>query len=234
MELLIGLDPAPKKASVIWCNGEAHRVPAHELRHELTKLIEGRDSVWLAWDAPLSFDPNVSFYERAVDRAAKAWVSKQAPEVLQPTAVAAQPFAGCSHWAISCHVLGYPFGQELRLFELSSDRPTDKGRFVFEVHPSVSLALLWRDHGCGTPLPRYKRSPKACRAIATALSFPDAAATNDDMLDAYVAFLMLDMLRNGTARCVGSPRGGSYLLPVTTALPELEESLSSVGELTAR
>lgn len=225
--MLIGVDPAPVKDTVIWRSQGPLRVPAQQLGGVLEELIKGAGPVWLAWDAPLSFDPTESFYDRPVDRAVRAWLKKHAPNVVSPKAVAAQPFAGCSHWAISCHVLGYPFGENPKRFELASGKPSGPGLHLFEVHPAVALAILWRDRRCSGLLPRYKRVPAACRAIATALSFPKEAGRGDDALDAYVAFHMLELLHREAAVCLGSRRRGSYLVPRTDFVLEIQTSLAA-------
>jgi len=58
------------------------------------------------------------------------------------------------------------------------------------------------------PLERYKSNRGAAAIIAKALGFPDEAGTDDDHLDAYVAFILGKMLLRSEARWVGSAKTG--------------------------
>lgn len=188
-------------------------------------------AVLIAWDAPLTFDPVHGFSDRPVDRAARSWVAQKVKEErIEPTAVSVLPFAGCSHWAISCHVLGFPFGLRPGGLEIAPAiyKPPLQGRgFVVEVHPAVALAALWLDKGCREAFPRYKGGKafkSKPRSIAERLGFTDLLEKgdpSDDTLDAYMAWWLADRFTHGEAVLVGEPASGGYLLPTGATADEL-------------
>jgi hypothetical protein len=98
----------------------------------------------------------------------------------------------------------------------------NKGHCLVEVHPAVSLAVWWIDKQIGSPLERYKNNKGQAAIIAKKLGFPNEAGTDDDHLDAYVAFLLGEMLIRGEARWVGSAKAGGYVLPDCPESLEIE------------
>ncbi|MBI3200092.1 MAG: DUF429 domain-containing protein [Myxococcales bacterium] len=191
-------------------------IPSGKVRSTLEAEASG-DSVLVAWDAPLSFDPVFGFSDRPIDRAIRRFVREH--PLVEPKAVAALPFSGCPHWAITCSTLGTPFSSGERGWKLAPTiLPATLGRFVFEVNPSVAWAFWWIAAGIGVPMPRYKgqdskRGRDALVANLTSLSIPPEAAKTDDTLDAWAAWRLLRDFIEGRAEMVGDPRQGAYLLP---------------------
>lgn len=183
----------------------------------------------MVWDSPLSFDAGEGYSDRAFDRAARAWVAEQVRKGLVETgALSVRPFSGCPHWALSCAVLGLPFGDGIEGLSLSSspaDEPAPGKGVVIEVHPAVALAALWLDRRIAAPFPRYK-GPKAepgmPAEIARRLEFPSQAGKDDDALDACTAFRLGEQLRDGGARVLGGLTGGGYLMPVGPSADEIQ------------
>jgi len=221
---IVGIDPAPTKPAVTCTDGtDFQEIAASDLAACVSDLLKKNNRVLIAWDAPLSFDPKNGYSDRPVDRKVRAWVKAQG-ERISPKAVSVLPFSGCSHWAISCGVLGMPFGEGPAGLQLAQ-RPQDGDKLVVEVHPAVTLALWWVAHVEGEPMPKYKGVKKgemetAIEAIRSRLSeigIPDQAGKNDDYLDAWVAWKMGRDFVDGRAAWVGSPDEGGYVLPATEA-----------------
>jgi len=209
---IVGIDPAPTKDAVL-CHGIGRFdcVPPQSLRDWFDVLLAHHEKVLIAWDAPLSFESG-NFYDRKIDKAARKWASTWVKKGrVAEKAISARPFAGLPHWAISCHTLGHPFGTppgRLRLVE-----QINKGHCLVEVHPAIALAVWWIEKQIRLPLKRYKNNKIATAMIANALGFPYEAGTDDDHLDAYIAFILGKMLLRGEARWIGSAKSGGYVLP---------------------
>jgi hypothetical protein len=209
---IVGVDPAPSKDTVV-ChgNGRFDRLPPPSLRAWFHELLESHENVLIAWDGPLGFDSD-DFYDRKIDKAARKWISSRVGKgKIEEKAVNVRQFAGLPHWAISCHAVGHPFGttpSQLRLVER-----VNNGHCLIEVHPAVALAVWWTDRHFERPLKRYKSNKKETAIIAESLGFPSQAGTDDDHLDAYVAFKLAEMLLQSEARWVGSALFGGYVLP---------------------
>jgi predicted nuclease with RNAse H fold len=215
---IIGIDPAPRKGLCVWgAKGFELKVPALQSREWLRQQMARQHSLLVAWDAPVSFDRSVSFSDRPVDKALRAFISEHVKSnEIENKAVSVLTFSGCQHWAITCEVLRTPFGQDAAAAVLPKVPVEIKqGLNVVEVHPAVTLALWWMDKKLAKPMPRYKGSPEACAAIARALDLPTEASRDDDILDAYVAYRMAVDFVNGSAIWVGTPVVGGYVLPLT-------------------
>jgi hypothetical protein len=200
--------------------------------------LEGREALWelanqtgmslIAWDAPLSFDTEAGFYSRPIERnqaPLRQWVNEQLDAgTLAHGAVGIRPFAGCSHWALTCECLGMPFGprhDEVILAATPYDAAT-VARPVIEVHPAVSMAVWWTSRPVAQygPFPQYKRNPASVQLIWNA--FLDrgiatdamAAPGDDNQLDAWVAWKMGTDFLAGRACWVGNPASGGFVLPI--------------------
>ncbi len=211
---VVGVDPAPSKKTVLWTERGAVTVSATEVGAALRREASG-DAVLLAWDAPLSFDAKFGFSDRPIDWCIRRLIREHP---IEPKAVAALPFAGCSHWAITCSTLGTPFSNGTAPWSLGAGLPAQEGKYVFEVNPSVAWAFWWIKAGIDVPMPRYKgQDSKHGRDALVAklgeLSIPVEAAQNDDALDAWAAWRLLHDLVRGEAEVVGAVAEGSYLLP---------------------
>jgi len=222
---VVGIDPAPSKNAVL-CHGDGQfeSVPPPELRKRMEELATRHAQLLVAWDAPLSFD-KTDFYDRKIDKAVRRWAADRVREdVLADKAVNVRSFAGLPHWTISCHAVGYPFGDPPGGIHLV-DYPRE-GRCVVEVHPAVALAVWWVHRKPGFPLMRYKGNHDAAEKIAETLGFPGEAGSDDDHLDAYAAFKLGIMLLEGSARFVGSLAGGGYVLPDLSPCRQIEDILA--------
>lgn len=216
---VLGIDPAPKKAAAIWSDSGVERRPPHELRDFLEYQLASSPGVLVAWDSPLTFDPARGFSDRPIDKAVRSWVKHRVKEgQIEKGAVSVRPFSGCPHWALSCYVLGLPFGPKPKGLQVASSkfqRPVPGTGLVIETHPAVALAMQWVEMGVAEPLPTYKGSKSlkgSANRIAERLGFPAEAGEDDDTLDAFVAWRLARDFVNGRAVFVGEPQQGGYLL----------------------
>lgn len=236
---ILGIDPAPSKKTVVWWQGAAQSLSSAEVREFVEDRLKA-SAVLIAWDAPLTFDPAHGFSDRPVDREARRWIKRKVQQNrVEPGAVSVLPFTGCSHWAISCHVLGRPFGSPPDGLEVAPATylpPTPGCGFVVEVHPAVALAILWLEKYAHKPFPRYKggrQFANQCERIAQNLGFPEKAGTCDDALDAYMAWWLADRFTRGEAFFFGESHSGGYLLP-RLAAPETQDLLTVATRTNAR
>jgi len=226
---VLGIDPAPKKPAAIWSEDGLSRVPPAELREYLEEQLSRSSGLLVVWDSPLAFDPSEGFSDRAFDRAARAWVSAKVREgLIEPKAVSVLPFSGCPHWALSCQVLGLPFGEGiagLAAYSRADQGPEPGKGVVVEIHPAVALAACWIDRRIGEPFPRYKgrgAGRQAPARIAAKLGLPEEAGQDDDALDAFMAYRLGSHLLTGEAVVFGDDLGGGYLLPADGCATEID------------
>jgi hypothetical protein len=217
MSTAIGIDPASGKESCIWYNSSYQFVKAQGVREKICEILSQEENCFIAWDAPLSFHKS-SYSDRKIDKITRAWVkSLVAEDKFEKSSINALPFSGLSHWVISCEALGYPYGDNidgLSLYKKRNYNTSSPSHHIAEVHPAVSMGCMWRDLEIDVPFPVYKKSKDARKLIVEKLSFPEECIESDDVLDAYVAFLMADMFLKNTAAFVNSPVEGSYILPI--------------------
>lgn len=79
------------------------------------------------------------------------------------------------------------------------------------------MAIRWQNLRIDRPFPRYKKLPSACADIASALGFPDDAALDDDVLDAYAGLWLASAFVRGEALVLGDRGSGGYLAPLVSA-----------------
>jgi hypothetical protein len=231
--MIVGVDPAPRKASLVCIGGNTFRgIESRAITAFVAQLVAEHSRLVVAWDAPLSFDARNGFADRPVDRVTRAWMKAHTTTGrLAPGAVSVLPFSGCPHWAISCAALGLPFGTAPGGLRLSAT-PGEGEQIIVEVHPAVSLARWWIALGIEGPMPRYKRGKntgsrevrsalEVLRARLGGLGIPAEAFASDDHLDAWVAWRMGDMFVRGEATWLGSPAEGGYVVPVVGEGPAL-------------
>jgi predicted nuclease with RNAse H fold len=225
MILTIGIDPAPAKPAVEWSADGKREIAARDLPARMETLAATGAPTLVGWDAPLSFETS-RFSHRTIDALAGRWMRRQVKEGrLAKGAVSVLPFVGCPHWAITCEALGIPFRSSSRAhpaWKLVASPDEIDGACVIEVHPAVALAVRWVASGAADPMPVYKRDPEACARIAARLGIPSESATDDDTLDAYVAYELTVVFARGTARWVGNPASGGYVLPCGPVTDDLE------------
>ena len=220
----IGVDPASGKASCIWRGESFEFVRPQGVREKLESILSSTQEKYVvAWDAPISFS-ETSYSDRLIDKVARTWVKeKVASHVFEHKAINAMPFSGLAHWVISCVALGFPFGEPLAFTTIPEERgyANSNGHQVIEVHPAVSMGVMWADKEIKLPFPIYKKTVESMKIIVEHLDFPVECAQSDDILDAYVAHLMADMFVNGQAEFLTPPKDGSYVLPLGKSFKEL-------------
>ena len=155
---VVGIDPAPSKKTTVWAVEGTEEIKAAQVPEWVADLVTDHERLLIAWDAPLSFDSTISCSDRPVDRALRAVL--KAEHRIDPGAASILPFSGCSHWAITCSALGYPFGPKpgsLQLAPVDLPRNLDTtGAYLIEVHPAVTLAVWWLESKTGKKMRRYK------------------------------------------------------------------------------
>jgi len=227
MTIPIGIDPASGKETCIWYNGSFRLTKAQNVRDEIVSIIQQEGDCLIAWDAPISFSEK-SYSDRVVDKITRAWVKSWVDAYcFEKNSINALPFSGLSHWVISCKALGLPFGKiisGLQLFPDSSYSPKS-GSHVIEVHPAVAMGCMWLDAKIEIPFPVYKKTKEARKVIVNELSFPEICSESDDILDAYVAFLMADMFIENKSGFVNNPENGSYVLPFGTSYEQIKAKI---------
>lgn len=220
----IGIDPASGKDSCIWQKDTPEFIRPQQLRTHLEDILKNSDTkILLAWDAPISFNES-SYSDRLIDKVTRKWVKdKTSLKVFEEKAINVRPFSGLSHWVITCSTLGHPFGKRLAGTEVPINNEYDKSSLhqIIEVHPAVSMGIMWVDKQIDTPFPIYKKSKDNRRKIVDMLHFPESCIESDDVLDAFVAYLMADMFINGKAKFLTKPKDGSYVLPLGNSFNEL-------------
>lgn len=224
---VIGIDPAPSKKSTI-CDGQHFLQKSPEdLKCYLQELqSNANDKILICWDAPLSFGDNKSnFYTRKIE----SFFNN--PSRL-PKGISVQGFAGCPHWAISQHLLGYPkigdFDHGAKPpFGLVFEREAIT-KSVTEVHPGLAIWVWLKDVRELNENWLYKKNSTTRTNIESALGklFPKDKQVidqieNDDHLDAYVAWKLGRVWiddEGKTVRILGNTRLGSFLLPYNESI----------------
>jgi len=240
--MIVGIDPAPRKPPGVW-EGMAGTKPQlkelkgpGELRAYVEQLIKDHAYLLIAWDAPLAFKQEYGYSDRPFDVVMRRFVAEKVKVGrLQRGAVSVRPFSGCPHWALTCAVLGIPFGSRPRGLRMAWERdgfPYNEGAYLVEVHPAVTLALWWLEAGCNKAMPRYKgASIEQLKDIARRLrrfKIPIAACKNDDALDAWVAWRMGADMLTGDACWFDDPKEGGYVLPFTAAQNDILDKLERI------
>ncbi len=216
---VIGIDPAPKKGLTIFDGANFCQISGADMKEYLGKAKRESESVLICWDAPLSFNENLSFgekcdnlYTRIIENFFKSKLPKE---------ISILGYAGCPHWTISQYLLGYP---KISPFDEGFTPPFnlvfDKGgisKSVTEVHPAVAIWLWLKDSIPPHESWSYKSSD--LDAVIDALNrqsiLPDnIKIKNDDYLDAYIAWKLGRDWINGQGVCIlGDNHTGSFLLP---------------------
>ena len=143
--IIVGVDPAPSKGLCVYAydpDGNAaknagfkryYAATNGELQDFANTINEfgKKRPVLICWDAPLTMPPGCDdFYTREIDkiwRDAKNKWRKAAPiDACSGGWASVQPFASCSHWAISQKVVGHPRFPNVRLELQSADTSMDQ------------------------------------------------------------------------------------------------------------
>ncbi len=234
MHIPVGIDPASGKKTCIWYNDSYEFVKPQNVRAHLEYLFcNNNEKYIIAWDAPISFS-NISYSDRLIDKVSRRWVKTNIENnIFEKKAISALPFSGLSHWVISCKALGVPFGEPLINSSLAMHQKyyEENRNLIIEVHPAMSMGLMWVDASINTPFPVYKKSKPARELIVKVLGFPEVCIESDDILDAYVANLMAKQFISYSAMYLNNPRDGSYVLPVGNSFDHLSELAKKTKEI---
>lgn len=221
---VIGIDPAPSKPTVCF-DGDSYAVlEPIEVRPWVEDRLRQEPNTLIAWDAPLAFNPDHSFYRREVDQ-------KLAAAAADEPAVNTAPFGNLSHWSITCYVLGHPFGEKPCGLTLVDAMPKlSKGPLLIEVHPAFALYQWWRRAEQTEQVPAYKKGGRLQRLDAVKQlidvagaelravqqlreGLGDRLAPPDDLLDAMVAWEVGVRFVEGKTVTVGGVTAGFIVLP---------------------
>ena len=218
------IDPAPSKPTVAFDGARLQVLEPIDVRPWLESRLASQPDTLVAWDAPLAFDPNHSFYTRPVDKHLAAAATDE-------PAVNTAHFGNLSHWSITCHVLGYPFGDPPQGLQIVDAMPASSSSPVaIEVHPAFAAYQWWRSAGRADVVPAYKRGGRRQRLAAVQellhalavelrcerkllLALEARQARPDDLLDAVMAWEVGKRFVEGTTTTVGDAKAGFIVLP---------------------
>ena len=249
---VIGIDPAPSKGLNIFDGYDKH-VEIQQSRSYI-KSLETRNDVLICWDAPLIGPPasvvlggeatrESTFSQRPIE----SFFSREESGFKAPSGISTLPYSGCSHWAISRSLIGYPktgpYDKDPPFTLMSDDNKRPKsGLNVVEVHPALALWLWCRESPTPPASWKYKGNDKDTNPqelwhqlikildieeieVFKSKSIKDPKS--DDELDARVAYALGRLwLKPDTDSVVllGNANVGTFLLPKVAGL---EETFSS-------
>lgn len=227
---IIGVDPAPSKPTTVCMDGQTFlKIKPRHLKGWIQEQVSTHKDLLIAWDAPLSFNPVNSYSDRPIDKALRTFIRAHKDRIV-PNAVSALPFAGCPHWAITNDVLGHPLGGGTSGISLADETyPVQQpaGAYAIEVHPAVTLALWWLEAERSEPMQRYKTGSKVSKKLAAhhqqqlidtlGKKGMPSHISDDDELDAWVAWRMASDFLQGAAVMIGDTLSGAYVLPTSAA-----------------
>ena len=151
---VIAIDPAPGKPSAVFDGAEYLQLNALELRQYVSRISNGKESVLVCWDAPLTgpFDlasagsHQFDFTKRAIER----FFSLAVTGFKTPKGISVLGYGACPHWTISRSILGLPrvgpFDRQEKKLPLKlvseSGGKIHSSKSVVEIHPGLA-AWLW-------------------------------------------------------------------------------------------
>jgi len=232
---VIGIDPAPSKKSTIYDGKKFEHKDYASLKKYLSEELEKNKKILICWDAPLTFPKIPSEkpeeYSPLYMRPIEYFFSKNYD---LPKGISVLGYAGCSHWAISQYILGYPrpevdcnINPRYKLICKDSQKiseESENGIYITEVHPALAI---WMYLKSSVPKDnfnwKYKKSTKTLNNIVNLLKIKNILnnipeINNDDELDAYIAWkLGNDWINaepiNNKVSILGNELTGSFLLP---------------------
>lgn len=237
--LVLGIDPAPAKKTVIF-DGKEFIIKDH---NELIEYLKDHENVLICWDAPLTgphgCKKNVTnaFSQRPIE--AFFTRSHKKYDFKVPKGISVMGYSGCPHWAITKSVLGLPkigqYEQEIETpYQLITSDLYSSGKCVVEVHPAVAI-WLW----CKGDIPEemtwlYKSDRVTFGIILEKLATKKIISIEiknmfdailkkhkgkipDDHLDAYIAWYLgnqfLHKKQEHPVVLIGNTNTGAWLLP---------------------
>ena len=180
---IIGVDPAPGKASCVFDGKEWSLLggtsKSNLLSDGLTSVVAGLgeltsyERVLVCWDAPLAMSLEYEHHEKVNPLSSRPF---ELPLRRLPKGISTGIFSGVCHWTISQFCWGLPNVRDSRNLVsphpsiggdwtlVAGDVPIGNGKWLAEVHPAVGLYALLVQLGFKSQESdwRYKGS-KACR-----------------------------------------------------------------------
>lgn len=163
--LVVGIDPAPSKNSMIYCADRSicpdgwREVRAGQMPTAIRCLrrnaVKTNRTLLVCWDAPLTAGrPGCkrSYSTRPIE----SFFNSKKHRYKLPKGISVRGYSGCPHWTITRAALGLPrLGEyephesKLPLHLLSGNGgqewPNNAGHFVVEVHPALAMWLWGRN-----------------------------------------------------------------------------------------
>jgi len=218
--LVLGIDPAPSKKSIVFDGEIFHHLDIAALEHYLNAIKEKHLDIFISWDAPLSgaikkenFSLSIRKIESFFYRQSKTAQALNGGEGI-PKGISTLGFSGCPHWSISQYLFGLPiinpFLQKSSEFKLlmSNTALKKSGLYITEAHPALSMWILLKDelqdeklfHSSWQYKGDSKNETKLRKRIliqkilkhklTKEALFKTIEIKNDDELDAFVCWLM--------------------------------------------
>ncbi|MEN4053165.1 MULTISPECIES: DUF429 domain-containing protein [Sulfurimonas] len=236
--LVLGIDPAPAKESVVFDGREFHSFFPKELK---AYIQSHQEPLFISWDAPLSAaldDAYFSLTIRPIERFFNR-LGRHAKEFGIPEGITTLGFSGCPHWTLSQYIFALPqLNDELQHksgFELVMEHQTNlqnNKKYITEIHPALSMWMFlkekldnevlfqnsWKYKGDRKKETLERRERLSAEMIFLAeeiFNLNDIVIRSDDELDAFVCWIMgkLYVMGNQRAYIYGSQKVGSFLLP---------------------
>ena len=244
---VLGIDPAPAKASVLFDWKEFLYFFPKELQQYLQEK-EQEKPLFISWDAPLSAaldDASFSLTIRPIERFFNR-LGRHAKALGIPEGITTLGYASCPHWTLSQYIfalpkLHYDLHREgnYKLLMEDSTILQERTHYITEIHPALSLWIFFHKEFANDPLFRDSWKYKGDRNKETLLrrerlseavlvlaqryfAVNKLVIASDDELDAFVCWfvakLYLDEERE--AAIYGNTQVGSFLLPFDPAIKQ--------------
>jgi len=155
--LVLGIDPAPSKKSIVYDGEVFHHFDILELQDYLNAIKEKHSDIFISWDAPLSaalkkenFSLSIRKIESFFYRQSKTAQALNAGKGI-PKGISTLGFSGCPHWTISQYLFGLPILnpslQNSCVYKLlmSNAELEQNGLHITEAHPALSMWILLKD-----------------------------------------------------------------------------------------
>ena len=225
---ILGIDPAPAKESIIFDGKEFFSKKPFELKDFLEEKTKNSPYI-IGWDAPLGDDFSKSLSQKPIEKILNNksnYINEQKP----PKGISTLPFSTCPHWSISQFTLGYPIVNyeiidksklKYNLVQSKSDISQTKPNVV-EVHPAYTMWVWLKDNitefkykGSKESKANFKKIVRELFKLKIAKKYKNIEdlIINDDYLDSFVAYLIIEEFLQSRAFIYGNKESGAMLLP---------------------
>lgn len=240
MTLVVGLDPAPQKASTVFDGSNISRYDAENLEKYI--FNSGGKSVLVCCDAPLTGpqnpDDSIFIAGDHTQRPIESFFRQSAWGVKTPKGISVRGYAGCPHWTITRRMFGLPrvgrwdLGWDQLPFQLITRGGEIGGKAaIIEVHPAIAIWLWCKNSRPLLSSWEYKSNENVLHGLwgilkselpksvhAQAAKFEPAS---DDDLDAFIAWALgYCWLKDDGVILLGNRRTGALLLPNVSGIDE--------------